>query len=71
MWPGDVHERLARNLGEKLYSVENYLWSSKDISYCAIFTLVILVTKKENAFIEFADDNLGGTASVLKDRIKI
>lgn len=46
MWPGDVHERMARNLGEKLYSVENYLWSSKEILYCAIFTLVILVTKK-------------------------
>lgn len=35
-----------------------------------MFTLMILVTKEENTFIEFADDSLGGTASVVKDGIR-
>ena len=71
MWPGDVYEGVAGNLGEELCSVENYLGSSKEISYHAMFTLMILVTEEENTFLEFAGDSLGGTVSVLKDRIRI
>lgn len=70
MWPGDVYRGVAGNLGEKLYSVENYLGSSKEVLYHAMFTLVILMTE-ENTLFEFANDSLGGTASVLKDRIRI
>lgn len=71
MWPGDVYEGVAGNLGEKPYSVENYLGNSKEISYCGMFTLMIVVTEEANTFLEFADYNLGGSASVLKDGIKI
>lgn len=56
---------------EKVYSVENYLGTSKEILYRAMFTLMILEMEEENMFFEFADDYLGGTASVLKDRIRI
>lgn len=56
---------------EKLYSVENYLGTCKEILYHAMFTLMILDMKEENTFFEFADEYLGGTASVLKDRIRI
>lgn len=71
MWPGDVYEGVAANLGEKLYSAENYLGSSKEVLYRAMFTLIILVTEEENTLLKFANDNLGGTASVLQDRIRL
>lgn len=71
MWPGDVCKGVAGNLGEKLYSAENYLGRSKEVLYHAMFILMILVTEEENRLLEFANDNLGGTASVLKDRIRI
>lgn len=43
----------------------------RDLVLCNIYISDLGDKKKENAFIEFADDNLGGTASVLKDGIKI
>lgn len=51
--------------------METYLGNSKEVLYHAMFTLMILMMEEGNALLEFADDNLGGTASVLKDRIRI